>query len=565
MMQSDIGVVQLLVQLCVDHGVKSVVITPGSRNAPLAISFHHHTQIDCYSIVDERSAGFFALGLSLAKNEPVALCCTSGTALLNYYPSVAEAFYQRCPLVVLSADRPPEKIDQQDGQTIRQAHVMDHHVRKSVNLVMDANDPNAHTHNSRLINEALLAASYPISGPVHINIPLREPLYHTVELEHPVSKAISMYSGTARLDETQWDQLLSVFEQSGKVMILLGMNTHDPKTKEALQTLDEWGQIAILQETTSNSRRSHDIHIDRLLGSISKDQFNEFSPDLLITAGGGVISKRLKQWLRAYPPQSHWHVNTGGEIVDTYQALSKVIDMDPGHFLIELSKRAQPIQSLYKIAWSEKEMVARYRHNEYLKDCPYSDLKVFSLIEEASKAYALDLHVGNSSAIRYVQLFDFPFVRYHHCNRGTSGIDGASSTAVGYAHETQFPTLLITGDISFFYDINAWWNQYISPQLKVILINNGGGNIFRLIDGPSQGGALDPYQETPHDLNAEDICRTFRVSYSFVDNEIALVSELDTFFESSSQPSLLEIRTPKLENPRIWKAYFKYLTHGNYT
>jgi len=565
LIQSDKRIIQDLVSLCVKQGIRSVIITPGSRNAPLAISFNEHSDITCLSIADERSAAFFALGLSRASGKPVAICCTSGTALLNYYPAVTEAFYQRIPLLVLSADRPPEKIDQQDGQTIRQASSLNHHVRKSVNLTLDHHDEKWIAYNRRLISEALISLSFPISGPVHINIPLREPLYEVVEKVSGKTNPIALFTSTHHLDQTHWDQLAQIWDSSERVMILLGMDVPDAHKDRACEALKTFGQVVVFSETTSNLAKGGDVHIDRVLGSIAEDEFKGLSPDLIITTGGGLISKRIKQWLRQYSPAQHWHINEGGEIVDTYQVLSAVIDMHPGKFFEALAKKMKPRQSLYKINWAEHEMKAAYRHQEFLKECPFSDLKVFSVLETETQAYEYDLHVGNSSAVRYLQLFDFPQVRYHHCNRGTSGIDGSSSTAAGYAYHTGKLTLLITGDVSFFYDVNAWWNHYLSPQLRILMINNGGGNIFRLIDGPSRGGVLDPFQETPHRLTAEGICRTFNLSYSFVDNELDFKASLTDFFETSERPKLLEVKTPGLENPKIWKSYFNYLTHGNTT
>ncbi len=563
--QSDKRIIQNLVILCVKQGIQSVIITPGSRNAPLAISFHEYSNVDCLSIADERSAAFFALGLSCASEKPVALCCTSGTALLNYYPAVTEAFYQRIPLLILSADRSPEKIDQQDGQTIRQVSSLDQHVRRSVSLTLDQGDEKWIAYNRRLISDALISLSFPITGPVHINIPLREPLYEVVEMEDYEVKPLRLFSAPAQLEQAQWDQLAQIWDKANRVMILMGMDVPDIHKDRACEGLETFGQVVVFSETTSNLTQGGDVHIDRVLASISEDEFEALCPDLIITTGGGLISKKIKQWLRKYTPAHHWHVNEGGEIVDTYQVLSAVVDMHPGRFLEVLAQKMKPRQSLYKISWAELEMKAAYRHQEFLKKCPFSDLKVFSILETESQAYEYDLHVGNSSAVRYLQLFDFPQVRYHHCNRGTSGIDGSSSTAVGYAYHTGVLTLLITGDVSFFYDVNAWWNNYLSPHLRVIMINNGGGNIFRLIDGPSRGGALDPFQETPHRLTSEGICRTFNLSYSFVDNESDFKASLTHFFETSERPKLLEVKTPGLENPKIWKSYFNYLTHGNTT
>jgi len=564
MIQSAKQVVTDLVALCVSHDVHHVILTPGSRNAPLMIAFANHPEITCYSVIDERSAAFIALGLSQAKRCPVAICCTSGSALLNYYPAVAEAYYQCIPLVVLSADRPPEWIDQQDGQTIRQSHVMQAHVRKSVNLTVDQEDEVLSRYNRRLINEALIRCLHPIAGPVHINIPLREPLYQTTAVAAGYElKPILSISRAPQLADSDWEALATCWENATNVMLLLGMAPVDKQLHEGLQRLDSFEQVVIWNETTANYAVNYPI--EKIIATTSEEEFKVHKPDLLITMGEGIVSKRLKQWLRKYPPLYHWHVNKGGEVVDTYQALTHVIDIDAGHFLVELAQRIDSKPSAFKQFWVGKRVLASDRHTAFLSDAPYSDLKVFYHIDLCTRRHDFDLHSGNSSVIRYVQLMEFPQVELHFCNRGTSGIDGIASTAVGYAYASGRQTLLIIGDISFWYDINAYNNAYLSPHLRIILINNEGGNIFRLIEGPQKGGIVDPYQETPHNRSAADICRTFGLSYSFVDNENDMIKALEELFHSSDSPKLLEIKTPRLNNPIVWKAYFNFLANGKST
>ena len=548
--------------LCAQHGIEQVIITPGSRNAPLTMAFQQISTISCLSIVDERSAAFFALGMIQASGKPVALCCTSGTALLNFFPAVAEAFYQELPLMVLSADRPLEKIDQQIGQSIRQSHVLASHVNTSIQLVEDLGDAGLMAFNQRQINEGLIQLRSPSPGPVHLNIPLREPLYESQDFSHdPPPRVFQLAEHFSSLSDSAWNKLAQIWKHSEKTLILVGMMKPDPELNLLLGNLASLPHIVVLADWVSGlTHPSINCEIDRTLSQIPKDAHEDMSPELLISLGNGIVSKRIKQMLTNNPPTHHWHIQKKEGVVDTYESLTQLIPLEAKDFFQTVKAWDSNPASYYGWDWEKTRSRSYDLHKQYLAKAPFSDLSVFDLIHQYLPE-SWDVHLANSSVIRYMQLFP----KENHTglcwgNRGTSGIDGSTSTAIGYTYAAQRPTLLITGDISFFYDSNAWWNTYIPSHFRAILINNQGGGIFRLIDGPAKGGILDPFQETPHKLSAEHIAQAYGIAYDRAEDKNQVKKCLSTFFEDSHSARILEICTPRQQNAEVWHNYQTFLS-----
>lgn len=559
MHNSTLQVSNDIAQLCIAHGVGDVVITPGSRNAPLAMAFKGELGLSCWSLIDERSAAFFALGMAQAYRRPVALCCTSGTALLNFYPAVAEAFYQGIPLLILSADRPLEKIDQQIGQSVRQVHSMSLHVKKSIQLVEAVDDGSLVAYNQRQINEGLLALTATTSGPVHINIPLREPLYEQRPSDLEPPRVIQHSSTEKNLKEEAWQEVLSEWEQASQVMILAGMYPEVPRLSQALEQLAKTSNAVVLADWVSGLSGEQIItEIDKTLAAID---FNKqaFQPDLVISYGNGLVSKNIKRFLQKYPPRYHWFIQPEGEIIDTNESLTRVIPTSPEQFFPEWVHRISMAPSSFSIRWKEAYQNADELHQDFLSSAPFSDLYVFSQIH----SHLPDdwcIQLGNSSVIRYMQLFPKPLT-LTAClgNRGTSGIDGSTSTALGYTAASKHPTLLISGDVSFFYDANAWWNPYIPSHFRAIVIHNGGGGIFRLIDGPEKGGILEDFQETPHLRSAKNLAKEHGIGYQAANGKQELSEILQTFFLPSDKAHILEVFTPRYENGKVWRTYLEKL------
>jgi 2-succinyl-5-enolpyruvyl-6-hydroxy-3-cyclohexene-1-carboxylate synthase len=543
---------QLVISACTQFHIDTVVISPGSRNAPLTIGFSNHPEIETLSVVDERSAAFFALGIAQQTQKPVAVLCSSGSALLNYYPAIAEAFYSNVPLVVISADRPKHLIDIGDGQTIRQENVFENHILFSANLI---ENEKYKARNSQLIGEAL-QTSVSQKGPVHINVPFDEPLYKTVEkLQDFHFPHISMSS----LDNSHinYDNLAKIWNTSSKKMILVGVNYPNNKLHQLMDVYADDNSVLILTETTSNLHHEKAIDsIDQLIFSLDDNQFKDLKPDVLITFGGMIISKKIKQFLRKYQPKHHWNIDTE-KATNTFFCLSEFIQTAPLDFFLNFNDSVEIIESDYQQKWLQIRNKKRLKHAEYLLKAKHSDFKVFEQVLDSIPKKS-QLQISNSSIIRYAQLFSIDATNTVFCNRGTSGIDGSTSTAIGAAFANKNQTTFITGDISFFYDSNGLWNSNIPNNFRIILINNSGGGIFKIIPGPKSTNAIK-YFETPHSLTAEHLCKMYGFQYLKADSKVTVKEQLVGFYKTSEKPKILEIFTPSEENDLILSAYFKYI------
>ncbi|MFT3738827.1 MAG: 2-succinyl-5-enolpyruvyl-6-hydroxy-3-cyclohexene-1-carboxylic-acid synthase [Breznakibacter sp.] len=467
--------VKVLLDVCQAEGLTNVVISPGSRNAPLIISFASTEGFRCYPVVDERSAAYFALGMAQQTQKPVALVCTSGTAVLNYAPAIAEAYYQHVPLVVITADRPKEWVNQADGQTIDQSGVFRNFIRYSCDLPAELHTPDDEWYASRQVAEAFVACRRGLPGPVHINVPLREPLYGRTVHQGKKSISIKHYSGETRLSENTLHELSERWNSTDRILILCGMMNPNPKLYEVLNRLSAKENVAVLTETLSNCHGNGFVRcIDRVVNSIREEELPLFRPDLLVTLDGPVLSKMIKSLIRQYPPKEHWHLSKGGEVVDTYRQLTRVVEGDAADVLVQLETLVSDKKARYRDTWLKRAEKVVPLHLDYLKNIPWCDLKAFDTIF-AHLPKPLKLQLGNSTPVRYAQLFDCFDGVQSYGNRGTSGIDGSVSTAVGAALASNEPTLLIVGDLSFFYDSNALWNRFVSSRLKIVVVNNGGG------------------------------------------------------------------------------------------
>ena len=543
---------QLVIAACHQFEIDTVVISPGSRNAPLTVGFSNHKDFKTISLVDERCAAFYALGIAQQTKRPVAVLCTSGSALLNYYPAIAEAFYSNIPLVVISADRPKHLIDIGDGQTIRQENVFENHILFSANLI---ENPRFKARNSQLIGEALQIATSN-QGPVHINVPFDEPLYETVKtLDTFHFPHISMSS--VDNSHVNYSFFGDVWNAAKKKIILVGVNYPDEKINELIHFYAEDPSVLILTETTSNLHHENVVDaIDQLIFSLSDAEFNALQPEVLITFGGMVISKRVKQFLRKYPPKHHWDIDSK-KATNTFFCLTEFIQQDPIAFFETFNKQVFKVATDYQQKWLRLRDEKRVKHHRYLSKIEHSDFKVFEQVLESIPAHS-NLQVSNSAIIRYAQLFSIKKSINVFCNRGTSGIDGSTSTAIGAAFSSEKQTVFVTGDLSFFYDSNALWNAHIPASFRIIIINNSGGGIFKIIPGPSTTNAT-AYFETPHCLTAENLCKMHGFEYHVAATTENVDKELLGFYVPSEKPKILEIFTPSAKNNIVLTAYFKYI------
>ncbi|MCM5663546.1 2-succinyl-5-enolpyruvyl-6-hydroxy-3-cyclohexene-1-carboxylic-acid synthase [Galbibacter mesophilus] len=588
MKYSNIPLAQTVVALCKEKGIEHIVISPGSRNAPLTINFTENPFFKTYSIVDERCAAFFALGMAQQLGKPTALVCTSGSALLNYYPAVAEAFYSDIPLIILSADRPSYRIDIGDGQTIRQDNVYEKHILYAVNLKQDIRQNDLRITGDGKNLSALDKTLNPIAlqkeiqksneiainiainkaveqcGPVHINIPFEEPLYAKVEEQFVTPTNIPLEVSTEEYSGEELEPFRKIWKKAEKKMVLVGVNKPNAVEEAYLKQLAKDESVIVLTETTSNLNHSNFFpNIDKIIAPLEKLEnpdtyFKQLQPEVLLTFGGMVVSKKIKAFLRKYPPRNHWHIDSK-KAYNTFYCLTKHFKTEPNTFFKHFLEGISSDNNAYQPYWLSVKASRSKAHKQYVTQIPFSDFKAYErILKTIPENYQLQL--SNSSTIRYAQLFQLNNTLKVFCNRGTSGIDGSTSTAIGASVVSKEPVLFITGDLSFFYDSNALWNNYLKSNFRIIVINNGGGGIFRILPGEKDSKNFDDYFETTHQLNAKGICETFNIDYMSVSSENELVTALQTFYNVSNKPSLLEVFTPRKINDEVLLNYFTFLS-----
>ena len=565
-------VISELVALLQAHGVRDVVLCPGSRNAPLVYALSHHLAgVTCHSIIDERSAGFYALGLALATHRAVVVCCTSGTAVANLHPAVAEAYYQGVPLIVLSADRPERWIGQWAGQTLPQPGLFGSLVRKAVHL------PEPHTEEerwycNRLINEALLAALAPLPGPVQINVPISDPGVSLLpptppnpakhDPETSDRQPIGMQPGRCiqqhypyRIDAQAVESLLRRLATFERKMILVGQESWSAATsigESFPQSLRE--QFLCIGESLSNSPVSI-CSLDALLASLSEGDRQALQPDLLITLGGHIVSNKMKQYLRSYPPRETWHLSPDPSVVDLFCSLTKQIIAPVEPFLETLAQGlAGCASSPYARHWRE-------RIDQLPSPTPrYSSLAVVGSLLSHLPEEPCVLHLANSSSVRYAELFRKFRRLLTLCNRGTSGIEGSLSTALGFARQrTEERHFIVIGDLSFFYDLNALGLPEVGSNVRVLLLNNQRGSIFQSLPTLEMDRLSQRYITAEHQLRAQGWAESCGWEYLSVQEASELEETMAYFVGPADRPRLLEAFVSSEDEIAELQTYFKQL------
>ncbi len=558
-MTSDKKNISILADIFVKSGLTDIVISPGSRNAPIILSFANRLEINAFSIIDERSAAFFALGLALNSKKTVAIACTSGSAVLNYASAISEAYYQKIPLLVITADRPPNLIDVGDGQTIRQKDIYDNYIKKSYELPLSINSIEDIRNTEKIIVEAINNCSFPESGPVHINVPFDEPIYGTTD-EQVSGRLIKYENRLPVASQSQLKEIATKWNGSKKVLVIAGQAPLNDELNKLIANISRNKNIVVLTETTSNLYNEKFIDtIDNVVSTIGLNEVEYFKPDIVISFGGQVVSKMIKKFLRNNKPDFHWHISPSGEKMDTYFSLTDVIKSDESVFFNSIIGYIQPLNSNYFDLWQERKKRVDDKRAEYLSKIEYSDLKVFDNILKHLPKDSL-LHLGNSTPVRYSQLFGTKKGIAYNSNRGVSGIDGQISTAVGYAYASDKLNVLITGDLGFLYDSNGLMNKYLKPNLRIIVINNSGGGIFKFIPGPDTTPSLEEFFVAKHNYTAEHICKSFGVGYTKAENNDDLTNIFPDFLKSIKQTAeVLEIFTPSDKNAEVLRDYFSFI------
>lgn len=530
-------------------GVESVVTSPGSRNAPLLMAVSRHGGLKTLSVVDERSAAFIALGIAEISQRPVALVCTSGTALLNYAPAVCEAYHKHLPLIVISADRPEEWIDQADSQTMRQPGALSNYVKLSVDMKAEPADEEQKWLYTRRLNEALNCALAGCPGPVHINIRISEPLTAQAEYSDEQFHRITVITSPEKVATTTARTLANDVKQK-KILIVAGFGAPDAALNKAISTLGRQPNVVVLAESLSNLHSDDVLKVsDCMFPGLSTEKAAGFVPDLLISFGGAIVSATLKRFLRQADIAEHWHVGVERNLIDTFRHLSTAIQVPPSDFfprfagaLNFLNKNSTGI-SPFKKAWGEMASMRNEGQRRKLQSAPWNVATAIGLVMEAAPISGMNLQLSNGLAVRVASMSCLDKFHRVDGNRGVSGIDGSTSTAVGASLAYKGgDTLLITGDMSFQYDLGALASNYLTSKLRIVLLNNGGGGIFKYIKTTRSLPEVDNLFRCHLNLDAKAIASAFGLQYHHADSYESLQDAVPAFFAGPG-PAILEIAT----------------------
>lgn len=555
-----------IAELCVRHNIKQVVLCPGSRCAPLTLAFTRHSGVTTRTFSDERSAGFIALGMAQSTGTPVVIVCTSGTAVYNLAPAVAEAFFSQTPLVVITADRPAEWIAQYDGQTIYQEDIFGKHVKKYLQLPQDYDHPDSQWAINRMVNEALNLSLQPASGPVHINAPFREPLYPKPEDTITYSSDIRVIHEHVQVPELTAgakSEIALAISGFHNILIVAGQQAADSSTIRAVSEFQKKRRVPVVHDIISNLHEVENSiqHSDLFLGQASDKLKERLRPDLLITFGQSMVSKNLKIFLRRYRAKRHWHIQAAGPVADTFKNLTDVFYTHPASFLELLTATGtspalvdQKQNNYYKLWEEEERRMLRVLDEFFREGEPGELLMVKTLLENLPENS--NLHLANSMSVRYANFIGMNAgnkgIRVFS-NRGTSGIDGSNSTAVGHSLVSGRPNFLLTGDLAFFYDRNAFWHNYSLPNLGVLLLNNHGGLIFDVLDGPSSMPEAGEYFITRQMLSGLKLCEEFGFEYLRADHSRKLKSLFRDFLESGNSTKIMEYESDTASNKHFFE------------
>ena len=510
--------------LLADAGVTRWMVSPGSRNAPLVASMVKHGGFDLHSFPDERAAAFAALGAAQASRYPVGVVCTSGTAAANLYPAVCEAYYQRIPLLIITADRPPELIDQWDSQTIHQANLFHPHTQGNFNLptIAPSNDIQTTLLSLQtLIESAIAQTLYPIPGPVHINLPLRDPIYEDVSLPFqniiPSRPFLLHHPTPAPVNETAVAQWLShTNSQQPRILIVVGMHHTQPELSLALQSLKT--RLPILTDIVSQQQAYGIAEWDRAFLNGAPTN-NDLRPDILITLGMGMVSKSLKLWIKANKPTKHFHISPlHAPIGNPYQTNPEHLKHHEVDALFALDQALQNAESHSNFLSNWQNWITETLANvgeglpNRISELFQSEFDVVNNILTTCDGRFV-FQIGNSMSIRYAS-WSKQTQASIFANRGTSGIDGSLSTAVGFAiTNPEIHCVALLGDVSALYDAHALWTSSLPKNLSIVVLNNRGGQIFNWIGGPSAVEDLMPLIETPHQYDFKHMCDLYQIRH----------------------------------------------------
>lgn len=556
-----------IAEIVTKKGITDAILCPGSRCAPLTIAFTRHPKLTSRTFSDERSAGFVALGMAQSNGRPSVVICTSGTAVYNLAPSVAEAYLSETPMIILSADRPSEWIAQHDGQTIFQSEIFGKHVKKFYQLPQDYETADSLWAINRIVNEAVNLSMEEPRGPVHINCPFREPLYPEPSQKTTYNKDVRIINQMAPAVTLSPEQRLYIKSELPKyrrILLVVGQRAEHDAFVRTLDEVSKKRHLPVVADIISNVHGVENCirHGDLFLGQAPEAVKKTLQPDLVISFGQSLISKNVKLFLRKYHPDAHWHVQPAGTVTDPFQHVTEIMRCEPTEFLqyVMESSAETAFEIQKQINYEKLWEIEDRRTSRNLEDfSSHAELTELGIVRNVLEylPHGSNLHLANSMSVRYANFFGLQSGKKEikvFSNRGTSGIDGCTSTTVGHALASGRPTFLISGDVAFFYDRNAFWHNYPLANLRVLLLNNHGGSIFNMIDGPSMLPESAEYFVTKQKLSAKSLCSEFGIDHLYLDHPRKQKNLMKDFLELDGSPKIMEVETDVSSNKRIFDS-----------
>ena len=543
-------VCRIVLDVAMAHGVTTAVCSPGSRNAPLLIAAAARKELSKHIVVDERSAAFVALGIAATSRRPVALICTSGTAMLNYAPAVAEAYYQHLPLIVISADRPQQWIDQDDSQTIRQYEALANIVKKSYDID-GSNNPDGETlwMANRLVNDAMCVAMGRPEGPVHINVRLSPPLGAKSASSAAPTRIIRTVRPEGIPDKAEMARLADRVA-AARVLVVAGFMAPDNRLNEAMARMAALPNVAVMAETISNLHlQGRPWAVDVTLSILSPQDKEQLRPDIIISLGGALVSRQIKEYMRSCTQAENWVVGYSHTTADCFKNLTKRIEADRTRFIRQIATLTSRRKGLteasgvgnYGALWAEARELSTASAETFIENAPWSELKAFDIILRGLPPQS-NLHLSNGTSIRYAQITMRKMPHACYCNRGVSGIDGTTSTAIGSSLAYKGMTVLVTGDMSMAYDVGALGLRLVGDKFRLIVIDNGGGGIFRFISSTSGLEELDDYFCVDPATPYAGLARAWGWRYMEAASENELAGTLPAFFDPAAGKTILRVK-----------------------
>lgn len=548
-MYTELKVYQMIISMLKNYNIKNCVLSAGSRNVPFVHSVEKDDFFNCYSVVDERSAGYFAVGLAQERKEPVVISCTASTASCNYYPAVAEAYYQNVPLIILTSDRNPTMLGQREDQMIDQVGMFDRHVKKSINLPI-IHDEDDEYYCERLLNEAFLEMNHKITGPIHINVPMKSYNNSFNVKELPYVKKIE------RLDletsDKNWEEKLSELTNYKRIMVVCGQNDFvSERLQKSLQDFFKKYNCAVIIDHMSNIDFENGINPTVGFDGkfITTKKTEELLPDLVISFGGQVFSGVKPELRKFYKRVKHWSIQPDGSLVDLFKSLDTIFECSPEKFF-ELANKFNDNKNDMKYFNMLNEYIQSIRYPSFDYCHIYAIKNVVERIPENSI-----LHLSINDSVRIANFFKINKKINVSANIGTYGIDGPISTFIGHSVMAEKPSYLVVGDLAFFYDMNAIRLNSIKNNMRILLINNHGGSEF-YYNGTWKDQYSDLHTTARHKTEAEGWVKSNDFEYLRATNKEEFDNQIDIFMSENKKPILFEVITEMSTDAKLIEEFY---------